>query len=256
VHAQALPPIAADADAPPASRRWLVISAVLALALLGVVVWQWFGRPELAAPAADAVALRVPMPVTEPAAPPSLPPSPPPGLTPAAATLATDAAAPAAPAAPSSLSPAQSPAAAPVQSPAPIAAPRQAVPMAARVAPPTGAALRNAAPTPTRPAAAEPSPAAPVISAPESSTPEPPPAPAVPARIPMASELPDDVRAGLPTLAIGGASYSQNPESRMLIVNGQVFREGDRLAPDVTLEQIRLKEAVLSARGVRYRIAY
>jgi general secretion pathway protein B len=55
---------------------------------------------------------------------------------------------------------------------------------------------------------------------------------------------------------VGGASYSQNAENRMLIVNGQVLREGDKVAPEVTLEQIRLKEAVLSTKGHRYRIAY
>ena len=72
----------------------------------------------------------------------------------------------------------------------------------------------------------------------------------------LPSELPDEVRSGLPNLVVGGASYSQNPQSRMLIVNGQIFREGDKLSPEVSLEQIRLKEAVLSTKGYRYRIAY
>ncbi len=75
-------------------------------------------------------------------------------------------------------------------------------------------------------------------------------------RLPTASELPDDIQRGLPTLVVGGASYSQNAESRMLIVNGQVLREGDKVAPEVMLEEIRLKEAVLSTKGHRYRIAY
>ena len=71
-----------------------------------------------------------------------------------------------------------------------------------------------------------------------------------------ASELPEEIRRTLPTLTVGGASYSQNPVNRMLIINGQVFREGDQLAPDVSLEQIRLKEAVLTTKGYRYRITY
>ena len=75
-------------------------------------------------------------------------------------------------------------------------------------------------------------------------------------RVLSASELPDEVQRGLPTFVVGGASYSQNPVNRMLIVNGQVFREGDKLAPDVSLEQIRLKEAVLVTKGYRYRIVY
>ena len=78
----------------------------------------------------------------------------------------------------------------------------------------------------------------------------------VESRVLLASELPDEVQRGLPTFVVGGASYSQNPVNRMLIVNGQVFREGDKLAPDVSLEQIRLKEAVLVTKGYRYRIVY
>ena len=75
-------------------------------------------------------------------------------------------------------------------------------------------------------------------------------------RVMARSELPDDVQRNLPTLTVGGASYSQNPVNRMLIVNGQIFREGDLLAPDVALEQIRLKEAVIATKGYRYRIDY
>ena len=82
-----------------------------------------------------------------------------------------------------------------------------------------------------------------------------PPAP-VEARIPDLKDLPDALRRELPALAIAGASYSENPANRMLIVNGQVFHEGDRIAPDHVLEQIRLKSAVLRFRGVRYGIAY
>ena len=78
-------------------------------------------------------------------------------------------------------------------------------------------------------------------------TPAPAPAPtasaatSVDARLYTLSELPEDVRAGLPALTVGGAMYSQTPANRMLIINGQVFREGDTLAPGLVLEQIKLK---------------
>lgn len=76
------------------------------------------------------------------------------------------------------------------------------------------------------------------------------------APVPSISELPDDIRRQLPALSVSGASYSKNPASRMLILNGQVFREGDKVANDLVLEQIRLKSAVLSYRGRRYSVSF
>ena len=81
------------------------------------------------------------------------------------------------------------------------------------------------------------------------------PAPAEP-RIYQLSELPDEIRRELPTLAVGGAMYSQNPANRLLIVKRQTFHEGDKLAPNLSLEQIRLKSAVLEYKGYRYGITY
>ena len=76
------------------------------------------------------------------------------------------------------------------------------------------------------------------------------------ARVPAQSELPDDLRRSLPALAINGASYSETPAHRMLIANGQVYREGDEPAPGLVLEQIRARSAVLRWRGVRYSVPY
>lgn len=70
------------------------------------------------------------------------------------------------------------------------------------------------------------------------------------------SELPDDIRRQLPALSIGGSSYSETPANRLLILNGQVFREGDRINADMVLEQIQLKSAVLRFKGYRYSVSY
>ena len=70
------------------------------------------------------------------------------------------------------------------------------------------------------------------------------------------TELPDDVRKEVLALVVGGAMYSQTPANRMLIVNGQLFHEGDTLAPGLTLEQIKLKSAVLKLKGYRVGIDY
>jgi general secretion pathway protein B len=75
-------------------------------------------------------------------------------------------------------------------------------------------------------------------------------------RVYALKELPDEVRNSLPALAVGGATYSENPASRMLIVNGRLFHEGDKLTSEVTLQQIKLRSAVLSYRGYRYTITY
>jgi len=68
--------------------------------------------------------------------------------------------------------------------------------------------------------------------------------------------LPEEIRRDLPKLVIGGSSYSGDAASRMVMINGQVFHEGDRLAPDLVLERIRLKSAVLAFKGWRYEVLF
>ena len=84
-------------------------------------------------------------------------------------------------------------------------------------------------------------------------------APSAPARagaVTPLNDLPPNVRAQLPHLAVGGAIYSDTPSARMVILNGQVFHEGDKPAADTVLEQIRLKSAVLNFRGQRYEVSF
>jgi len=90
---------------------------------------------------------------------------------------------------------------------------------------------------------------APIAQAPAST-------PARPAAIPGVNDLPADVRAQLPRLNVGGAIYSDTPSARMVILNGQVFHEGEKPAADTVLEQIRLKSAILNFRGQRYEVAF
>jgi general secretion pathway protein B len=150
------------------------------------------------------------------------------------------------PAAPATVSPAPVSAAPAASSlPAPVATPPlvAALPPAPVPAPPRAVEAKTAQQTPGA-ASKAPSPAA--ASAPGLTEP----------RIYQLSELPDEIRRELPTLAVGGAMYSQNPANRMLIVNGQTFHEGDKLAPNLSLQQIRLKSAVLEYKGYRYGITY
>ena len=162
--------------------------------------------------------------------------------------------------------------------PPPLPAPT--APIVAAPAPPLAVAVAPRRPAPQAGALARPAPEParllprkPVADPAGMSPPAPVPAPApVPVRIPAPApaapqtpaeprlyaqaELPDEIRRALPALAIGGAMYSQNAASRMLIINGQVFHERDKLAPELTLLQIKLKTAVLEYRGYRYSVSY
>ena len=76
------------------------------------------------------------------------------------------------------------------------------------------------------------------------------------ARVYTPAELPEEIRRDLPKVVIGGSSYSGDAASRMIMVNGQVFHEGDRLAPGLVLERIRQKSAVLSFKGWQYEVMF
>lgn len=75
-------------------------------------------------------------------------------------------------------------------------------------------------------------------------------------RIYAREELPDAVRNQLPRMSIGGSIYSTDRASRFLIINGRVFHEGDSVTPDLTLEEIKLKQAVLKYKQYRYTVSY
>ena len=95
------------------------------------------------------------------------------------------------------------------------------------------------APAPTAAVAAAPS--APAASAAE------------PRTVPLA-QLTASQRSELPPLAIAGAIYSETPASRFVLINGQVAREGEVVAPGVTLERIGPKSALLRWRELRIEV--
>lgn len=147
--------------------------------------------------------------------------------------------------------------------------PDPAAPPVAMTAPaPAAAAPAPAAPAP--PVASAPSPAPEPILAPAA------PAPAVPSQraaaapassAPTAAAAPEDslprvadlapaARSGLPPLQVSGATYSQTPAMRMLIVDGQVLNEGQDIAPGLKLESIGPRAAVLNHQGRKLRLTY
>ncbi|MBC7699545.1 general secretion pathway protein GspB [Aquabacterium sp.] len=140
----------------------------------------------------------------------------------------------------------------PLPAPAPVLAPPVQRPSPSpQTQPPLGAAPILS--VPTRPVPTRPVPAARVVMP---TAPIPAPTADADTRIYTPSELPPNLQRDLPKLVIGGAMYSETPANRMLIINSQVFHEGDKLTPDLVLQEIRLKSAVLKYKGYRYGVSY
>jgi len=140
--------------------------------------------------------------------------------------------------------PARAPAPAPLPSPV------------AQVAPPP-----PVAPVPVpRPAPVAPAIVRAPVQVPAAAAPAPAVAPSRPAAAPPSvvayERLPEEVRRQLPALTIGGAIYSEQASSRMLIVAGALLHEGDAVAPGVTLEEIKPRSAVLRWKGLRYEVGF
>ena len=128
------------------------------------------------------------------------------------------------------------------------APPVSSVPPAATVPPAQPAPAVQPEPAVPKPVVKpKPAAAAPVPKA------EPVPAPA-PQRVPPLAELPAELRQQVPPLAVGGSVYSPQASARMVVINGQVFQEGSSLGPELKLEQVRPKTAVLSIRGQRFEL--
>ena len=74
--------------------------------------------------------------------------------------------------------------------------------------------------------------------------------------MPRLQDLPEPLRRQIPALVFGGATDSPEPSARMLIINGQIWREGDEPANGLKLERISLRGAVFRFRDQRFEVAY
>ncbi|MFN3417319.1 MAG: general secretion pathway protein GspB [Caldimonas sp.] len=220
---------------------WLAVGVLLGLAVPGVAYWMGRGgapapMPPTPRPMAEA---SLPMPSSSPAEASS----PTPSSSPAAASLPTPLPAPTA---------APSPAPAPTSAPAPVQAPRPAPAQVEAPPPPAPAPVRSPAPSRPAPAAAPPVAAAPApVPRPSAA-----PAPAPLASAPRLQDLPDALRSQLPSLSLGGLIYSSTPADRIVIVNGQPYREGDAVGRDLVIEEILPRAAVMRWRDQRYQLTY
>jgi len=231
LRAQPVPVLAGDEPQPPRSKNWLWVVLGVAAGLLLALLWRGSDHDPAdeeaqaaRAAAAGNVTSHAPA-VVEPAPPASaVAEAPPP--TPAA----TEAPAPAVAH--------ERPPAHRKSSATAKAAPRPHAKAAEKAHEPTvattakpGAAPRQTAQTPAK-----------------ASAPEPP--------LRTLADLPADVRSRVPPLSFGGSVYSEVPAQRLVILNGQVLREGDSIADDVWLEQVRPHSAVIRVRDQRFEYPF
>ncbi len=248
LHAQ--PPQSAQQGTAGAGRSvplaW-VLGGGLGLLLIASAAWL-FARNGGQAPSTGPVA-------AAPTQPSAMPGAAPPGPTPAMHGTGTTAA-PQGPAAPAA-APAPTPA-----MPNPQAATMQAAGTTTVTVTVSGPTV--AAPARTVTAAALPSAvraaSAPARTAsalvPAASAAEPPPAALTATTpVPALSSLPEAFRRQLPALALGGGMYSEQPAQRLVLVNGQVAREGDDLGNGLQLLQIRPRSVVFTLRDQRFEVA-
>lgn len=234
---QVIPPTTSPDDSD--SRAWLWLAGAALAIVLGGLAWYQFG------PAIQITSRTTPLP----------PPPPVPAPLPAP-TITAITAVPSTEATPANTAVSAPPTTASAEAPAPVAAkttptpsPAAAEPSRQSVAAQARAARRAA--QANEAAARAPAPVA------ASAQPEAAPPPATPVeRIYAFNDLPANIRAEIPPVVIGGSSYSPNPKFRLLMVNGQMYQEREKPLPNLVLEQINPKSAVLNYKGYRYRISY
>lgn len=66
-------------------------------------------------------------------------------------------------------------------------------------------------------------------------------------------ELPQAVRQEIPAIAISLHAYARDPKDRVVMVNNQMLRQGDLVAPGLRLEQITQEGVMLSYQGYRFQ---
>ncbi|MFC7514771.1 general secretion pathway protein GspB [Herbaspirillum sp. GCM10030257] len=83
--------------------------------------------------------------------------------------------------------------------------------------------------------------------------------PAAPATEPAVGsvrDLPPQIQQQIPALTIGGYIYSANKADRSVLINKRLLRDGDEIAPGLTLERMTPSGMILNYKGYRYRSSY
>jgi general secretion pathway protein B len=69
-------------------------------------------------------------------------------------------------------------------------------------------------------------------------------------------DLPPALRGQLPALSISGSVYAPQAKNRVLILNGQLFHEGEEPSAGLKIQHIKLKSAILQFQGQLFEMGY
>lgn len=72
--------------------------------------------------------------------------------------------------------------------------------------------------------------------------------------LPYLQDLPPQVQAEIPKLQFAGHAYALVPSQRMIIINGTIVREGDRLDAMTRLVEITWEGVIIDRKGVRFQM--
>lgn len=72
--------------------------------------------------------------------------------------------------------------------------------------------------------------------------------------LPSLQEIPPATKATLPELKIVGHTYSNDPQKRMIIINGKILKEGDRIDANSRLAEITWEGVIVESRGARFQV--
>jgi general secretion pathway protein B len=72
----------------------------------------------------------------------------------------------------------------------------------------------------------------------------------------MYAKLDAALRSQIPPLAVGGSVYSPQASARLLMLNGQVLREGEQVSEGLRVESIGAKASTLNWRGTRFQLPH
>lgn len=140
---------------------------------------------------------------------------------------------------------------------APVAPPMPPAPAAVQAAPAVAPAPKPAAPPPQRaPVLAQASPVQPAPQPQAAPVQAPQPEASADDALPTLAMLPSSISAGIPRVTLGGYIYSAVPSERLLLVDKDLRREGEEVAPGLVLEKLLPAAAVMNYRGTRFRMPY
>jgi len=247
LHTQPVPAPATEDSRPGGPRAWMwALGGAVAVVVLLPALWRWWSHDpavEAALDARSAVAGQV---------------TPHSSATPADAASSVAAAPATVPEPSGTPTPAEAAKSPPVAQEKPHTPAH--TPTKAAAAGKAASAARSDAATPPRAGAGASAQSAVAAQSPQTSraasTPAAPPASAPEPRLRTLTEFPEDLRRNVPTLSFGGSVYSEIAAQRMVILNGQVLREGDPVTEELQLEQIRPRSAVLRLRGQRFEMPF